>query len=403
LLLEYRVGSAIAAYERAVELMPDSREALLGLADTQSYFRHWGPSLATAQQGLRYYGEDPEFLRIAVAALVQLGKWTEALEGAKALQAMDSGLADVERTVAEIHARRGEFDLAEDLYRAALESDPSDAFAVKGLAFCQYGRGNLDGAVQTIMDFLKSDLATPENTPYVLWSGSGLGLRGFLMDAGRLSPPKLSRRKPRDWLPAESQDLLYAALPTLAVETIDADFDPLVEDGTSISSRLDAHEQVIRAWIATGELERAELAIAKHQSIVDDDPNLPRGFVQRQLYISAAFEFARGNVERAHELLGELFREGFVRLGTDEIQIYELQAAVLAELGQRQRAIEVLEDLLSVFASRALAHLQLAQLYEADGQFEAARASYDRSLDLWSEADREYPYPEQVRGRLGGL
>ena len=87
----------------------------------------------------------------------------------------------------------------------------------------------------------------------------------------------------------------------------------------------------------------------------------------------------------------------------EAMRLRELKAQILAEAGDLNSAIETLEDMLRVCASRSLGHYQLAGYYEQVARNDDARRAYERCLELWKNADEDYPYPGLARQHLAAL
>ena len=68
------------------------------------------------------------------------------------------------------------------------------------------------------------------------------------------------------------------------------------------------------------------------------------------------------------------------------------------EAGQPDEAIKEYDRILRLNPSYPLAHYHLGQAYERQGQQQQARASYERFLEVWKNADAEVP--EIIRGDL---
>ncbi|MBA2702631.1 MAG: tetratricopeptide repeat protein, partial [Blastocatellia bacterium] len=61
------------------------------------------------------------------------------------------------------------------------------------------------------------------------------------------------------------------------------------------------------------------------------------------------------------------------------------------EVGQPDEAIKEYERILRLNPNYPLAHYHLGQAYELQGKQQQARASYERFLEVWKNADAEAP------------
>ena len=124
LLLRYKVAQSIAAYYAVLVHWPDSKEALIGRAQTQLFFRYWGPALASATSALHFYPDEPDLIDIQVGSLYQLGRWESALQLVRNQRDTRAPVVDVLGTEASILARMGNTSAAAAIYRRAKDNAP---------------------------------------------------------------------------------------------------------------------------------------------------------------------------------------------------------------------------------------------------------------------------------------
>jgi tetratricopeptide (TPR) repeat protein len=304
---------------------------------------------------------------------------------------------------AETLRRIGKLEEAEALYARA-KRDDSDAFwADNGLAFCAYGRGDLDEAIRIVEAALSDSNLTVGARRSLTYGWDGLGYRAFLADAGRVLEAGDAEL---EWFRGAVflvEELLYAGQPVTALARLIELMDRKTNDDLRKTTNLMVSGLQIRLRAAIGDLERADASYQRLVDAVNADRNLPRGFIQRNLHVGAELALAQGDGTESLRLLNELFEEGFIRGGTDEVTVYEAQARAYEMTGKLDRAIVTLEELTRVFGGRTLAHFQLGKLYEQVGRVDEARARYELCLELWHAADDGYPYPDMVRERLSTL
>jgi tetratricopeptide (TPR) repeat protein len=71
--------------------------------------------------------------------------------------------------------------------------------------------------------------------------------------------------------------------------------------------------------------------------------------------------------------------------------------------GRPEEAADVLEELLRIYGSHAVAHYELGQVYEEMGRASEAEREYTAFLDAWSQADAGLPQVADARARLDAL
>ncbi len=407
LYLEYKVGQAVKAYESILVTWPDDKEALLGRARTQFYFRFWKDARDSAERGLRFYPEETAFLQVLAAALSQLGEWPRALEIAKKTVNLRPSSLDAMGTLGDLYLRMAEPDSAARAYRETLALEPQDLYSAWGLSWCAYGRGDLREAIR-IQEELSRDPQYAESKRRGLRAtGYYLSLPLLYSDAGRLKAAKEALQSEADLPFSNLGDVLvYAGRAELALPHL-----MVVSEAARRQSETRGNETGILAALQNeagclariGETVKASQMYEELVRRVTANPDLPRGFYQRNLELAATIGLAEKEPHKALGYLDELFDDGFVRLVPGEILILETKAEAYVQAGQVDRAIAVLQDVVRVYRSRALAHCRLGELYEQTGEYEEARKAYSKSLALWSEADTDYPYPQKARARLAAI
>jgi tetratricopeptide (TPR) repeat protein len=73
------------------------------------------------------------------------------------------------------------------------------------------------------------------------------------------------------------------------------------------------------------------------------------------------------------------------------------------EVGRLDEAVNEYQRILSLNPNYPLAHFHLAQVYERLGEAAKARATYERFLEVWKNADPDLPEVTAARQRLSGL
>lgn len=405
LSLDYKVNQAIQMYEQVLQRWPDCKEALVGRATTSFYFRDWNGARSSAEAALTFYPDERAVKEILAASLCQLGRWSDALPFARQLkQVSRSSGIDAAHSLGDTFLGLAQVDSAEVAYERSVVADSSDFWGLFGMSLCDYARGDLDRAIEAQTRLLADPHTSRSDKRYLVSVGSDLSLPALLADAGRIreavSTFEDSAHFPRVRSVGRATLLVYAGWAGAAASLTDE-----ILTTTPVSAWESAYNRSVAARVltATGKIDAADQIRAELFQTVQDNLDIPRGFVQRNLLLAGEIAAAHDEPKRALGYLDELEREGYVRLGMDDIEAHELRSVALERAGKLNEATQVLEDLAHRFGGRALIRFHLGALYERTGHPKEAREAYAKSLSLWELADADYPYPDQVRARLARI
>jgi tetratricopeptide (TPR) repeat protein len=304
--------------------------------------------------------------------------------------------------VGDIYLRLAMPDSAELAYRTTLAREPDDFWSAMGLAWCAYARGDVERAIQLIEELDRNPRRTAQGGIQQMTRMDLIGLPELFADTGRLAGvPALLARSGARVFRLESY-LVYAGLAREARPALRKSADEARAATTGL--RYLATRSVLGVELArAGDVQEARTIYAELVPVVNADPDLPRGFHQRNLEMGAVLALAEKKPQEALSLFEDLSRDGYVRLGASEIQIMESEAEAWAQAGQLGRAIAILQDLVRVYGGRSLAHFKLGELYEQADRKAEAREAYARCLVLWTHADPGYPYVARARASLAAL
>ena len=417
-------NEAIRLLEDIVSLYPDEEEAYNQL---QGFYRDLGrfnEGLAAAEQGVKALPNSGILRNTYGYELIWHGRYTDAIREFQKYSELNPNEANPHDSLAEAYLISGQPERALEEYAKTLELDPSFYLShqSRGWAFGMLGLFD-----ETLVEWGKVlDLQTREGVPptEILFLNALAQSR-----SGRYREAEASLRKgihlatSGDDFEIQAQlELLYSAISlerhdyakalasTARAERLFAEFtgeaqhfstliahllggtaEARVGDTDAARDRLDIQEglynyqSVWENWfyhalagaiaLAEGDLAAAESAFLAGE---------PEGKMW----------FSMGQVRRSAFSNSLPFRDGLARVNkaqgelTDAIQIYRK----LNEPGLDSKWVSMMEP-------RYV--LEVARLLDETGDKEAARAEYERFLELWKNADEGLPELAEARAYLG--
>ncbi len=346
---------------------------------------------------------------------------------------------------AQIQRQRGLLDSAIEYIETYLESEPDSLSARLSLAQAQLDQGDFDNA---FAEFERASYLDNQSISASLGVIRTLSQRGDYAQAeDRLS--RLQQRKLTD------QQLLEAATSASSLYRLKGQYskaiaemeavdevaqrlmNPLIyllqvkapfvamssyasSDVESVIAELDAlREQAQPPWDSFlywydmtpyGLYDFADEYIASKEKAAPVLRNSPNANFQMMMLAADAQEsLYKNDNERALELTNraiELTGESLLNvIAADELtNILAGMYDVLRKAGEPERAIEGLLPLIDKFPGHALAHLRLAQAYEAAGDTTKSIDALEEALMIWQDADETFVYlleAKALQERLG--
>ncbi|MGH9956767.1 MAG: tetratricopeptide repeat protein [Pyrinomonadaceae bacterium] len=113
------------------------------------------------------------------------------------------------------------------------------------------------------------------------------------------------------------------------------------------------------------------------------------GFLRIYYYLLGLTALKEGRPEEAIQHFKETLKRQPLGWSIDSFE--DCLANAYLELGRLDEAIAEYERILGINPNYPLAHYHLGQAYERKGQTEQARASYERFIQVWKDADADVP------------
>ena len=155
---------AVAAYERAIQLSPQSARALQSLAKALRASRQLPRAAETLQRAIQVAPSDAASWYQSAMLAAELGRTGETIEKMQKAIALDPDLPGEYTTLAGFHAAARQMDRAEAALREALRVDPYDAAAwdLAGRALAEKSQ-----FPEALYDFEKAIRYRPNFAPYL--------------------------------------------------------------------------------------------------------------------------------------------------------------------------------------------------------------------------------------------
>ena len=117
-------------------------------------------------------------------------------------------------------------------------------------------------------------------------------------------------------------------------------------------------------------------------------------------YFRGHLALKKGRADEAVENFKEVIKHRSLIWDIDSFE--DCLANAYLELGRHEEAIAEYERILRLNPGYPLTHFHLAEVYERKGLLDQAKASYEKFLQVWKEADADLPEVITARKRLAG-
>ena len=465
ILIENDWGAALVALQQAVAADPTFTLAQHGLSTVMLYSNRRAEATAPIQTALTNAYRLPERLQFVVKAdyygvtqdldkaWAVIEMWAElypqdllALQALYSVQtarrqrveaiatlekmyAINSGMANVLKEIAQLQSSLGNFEEARDTLRRYVERFPDDYTGLTSLAGIELNMGELDTARRTLE---KAQLLEPANTELMIrlalldnrigdFAAAESGLRAALTAAATPNERQNAWAALHRFYRIQGQGA--AAFDALArrieeAETIVSPIELIVlrlnsldvyfETGREAEARaiLDEYGAQLQAptnvWadiaalqlaLDTREIPAAEAKLAAVESMIASTQI--ETFRNATLTAGARLAGLKGDWERAYSL-----RQDYLRANPTDPLVHTGIAESLRELGRLDEAEQAIRLTLERVPGSATAYVELARILEARGDDAGARAGLERALAMWSRADPDFEPAAEARDLL---
>jgi tetratricopeptide (TPR) repeat protein len=382
---------------------PDDRNVLSDLSELLFYNWHFDEAATISGQGLDLYPDDLLFGSFYGTCLAYTGRASEALDASRAYVERHPENPNAWDDLGLRYLGVGLPDSAEIAFRKAWEMDE---YFWRGVAYCDYCRGDVDSAIETFEQTLRQGGISSHDSISVMTDVSFWpGLSFFYAEQGRftkalalfddvrqnISGPETMRE-----IEGRIKILLRAGRAEEALSLTDT-----LYDRAAIGyERLSAIRYRARALVALDLLEAAHSAAAE---LREEEETSGRSEPFLLLRVSADIALAEDDHESVLSAIREMQHHGVPLGGSYDIGRRETLAQALRMSGKPREAADVLEELVKIYGSHALAHYELGQIYEEMGRAAHAAQEYEDFLTSWSKADDGLPQVSDARARLTAI
>ena len=375
------------------------------------------------------YPQDLLALQALYTAQTYKRQRVEAIATLEKIYAINSGMANVLKQIAQLQSSLGNFDEARDALGRYVERFPDDYSGLANLAGIEINMGELDAARRTIDRAL---LLEPTSTELLIisariehasgaFTAAEAGFKAALASAaspnaraGALAALHLYYRvqgqttAALDALARRIEEAATVAAPIELVVLRLNSLDVYFETGRETEARaiLDEYGRQLQAptsvWTDIAELQlalenrdvpTAEAKLAAVESMIA--ASQIEALRNPALSAGARLAGLKGDWERAYAL-----RQDYLRANPTDPFVHTDIAECLRELGRLEEAEQAIRLALRRIPGSAAAHVELARVLEARGDAAGARAALERALGMWSLAEPDFEPAAEARALL---
>jgi Flp pilus assembly protein TadD len=395
---------------------------------TQDLDKAW----AVIEMWAELYPQDLMALQSLYAVQNVRNQRVEAIATLEKIYAINSGMANVLKQIAQLQSSLGNFEEARAALLRYVERFPDDYSGLSSLAGIEINMGALDAARATVdkalllepastellimlarLDHAVGDFAAAEsgfkaalesaaspNARLNAWSALHLFHRVQGQSAAALDSRAKRIEEAATFLPPLQLVALRLTDLDIFFETgRDAEVRALVDEyggQLPVPANIVAAVAELQLALQTADLPTAEAKLAAVESMIAAT-QIERW---RGSALSAGAQLAglKGDWQRAYAL-----RQDFLRANPTDPFVHTSIAEALRELGRLEEAEESIRTMLRRIPGSAAAHVELARVLEARGDAAGARAALERALAMWSLAEPDFEPAAQARALLAAM
>jgi len=395
---------------------------------TQNLDKAW----AVVEMWAELYPEDLLALQTLYSVQTVKNQRVEAIATLEKMYAIDSGMANVLKQIAQLQSSLGKFAEARDALRRYVERFPGDYTGLSSLAAIELDMGELDASRRTLD---KALLLEPANTELLIrsaqlehragnFAAAESGLRAALASAP--SPTARANAWGALYFYYRVQGQSTAAFDALARRIAEAaTFMPPIQLVALRLTNLDAYfetgrESEVRAILDefAGQLQGpvsllaalAELRLALEKR---DIPAAEAKLTAVESMIAASEveayrTLATGAGARLAGLKGDwdrvyALRQDVQRANPTDPLVHTGIAEALRQLGRLDEAEQAVKLTLERIPASAPADVEHARILQARGDVAGARAAVERALAIWSLAEPDFKPAAEAKTLLAAM
>jgi tetratricopeptide (TPR) repeat protein/predicted Ser/Thr protein kinase len=415
--INYRVVDAIGVYRELHTRWPDDKGILEELSYQLFYWWFHSECLDVTRRAMALYPDEADFVFYYEIMLAFLDRPREALEAAHDLVSRFPENPNHWDELALRFIEAGFPDSAEVTYQRVLAIEPDFFASQRGLAALAYYRGDLNGAIYNLEQFVgRPDLSRDRRYTALISTTAPVGFSFLCYEAGRyeraleiFNEAGRSRNDPVDRHYHQRyycRLLLRVGRAEEVLRWTDLVADELATGGGTMDNPQLAG---ITRWTV---LELRTMALVAMDSLaagseaalewVESASEFGNDVWIKALYTNAQIALKEGDAAAALAALDQIRQES-VGHGRTAIEYREMRAEAYVLAGRLEDAAAVHKELLRVYGGHAVSHYQLGSIYEEMGRSRDAKQEFTRFLEMWDKADEGLPQLVDARSRLAEL
>ncbi len=392
-------------YERLLDLWPDDLETHRDITWVNLYEWYFSDAVRVARRGLEFYPDDADLRIYLATSLAASGQNELAVKEGRVNTGLFPSNENIWDEMGLRYLEVANPDSADLAFRKALEIDPEFYASLQGLAFSNYCRGDLDGAItRTELTLEELELSRSEKRDALATMRQTPGLAYYYLEAGRYREAVEAFEEAEEYVqtPRElsrlNRERIYL-LERLGQGEEILKISPIAGNNTGepfsgLTGNL-AHRA--RGYAALDSIQAMSELLEELRGLID----YAGGYLIVVIEIlEAEIEIHNGGYAEAVARLTAALESRMGGAGGLQMFTREKIAEIHEMAGDFDSAIDQHQKLLHYFRGHALSYYHLGMLYEKTGMNPEAIRHYERFLEMWQGADEGLPEIDYTQERL---